>query len=142
MNQIIHVAVHVAVAVIVDQNDSNKILIAKRPDHVHKGGLWEFPGGKVEQGEHVFEALARELEEELAIFVLQAEPLINIQHDYPEKSVLLDVWKVTEFSGDAKGNEGQAIEWVSVSQLNEYSFPEANNLIISELQGEFQKTQG
>ena len=142
MNQIIHVAVHVAVAVIVHQNDSNKILIAKRPDHVHKGGLWEFPGGKVEQGEHVFEALARELEEELAIFVLQAEPLINIQHDYPEKSVLLDVWKVTEFSGNAKENEGQAIEWVSVSQLNEYSFPEANNLIISELQGEFQKTQG
>ena len=142
MNQIIHVAVHVAVAVIVDQNDSNKILIAKRPDHVHKGGLWEFPGGKVEQGEHVFEALARELEEELAIFVLQAEPLINIQHDYPEKSVLLDVWKVTEFSGNAKGNEGQAIEWVSVSQLNEYSFPEANNLIINELQGELQKTQG
>jgi len=130
MNQIIHVAA----AVIVDQNDSNKILIAKRPDHVHKGGLWEFPGGKVEDGEHVFEALARELEEELAIFVLQAEPLINIQHDYPEKSVLLDVWKVTEFSGNAKGNEGQMIEWVSVSQLNEYVFPEANKTIIDELQ--------
>lgn len=130
MNQ----TIHVAVAVIVHQNDSNKILIAKRPERVHKGGLWEFPGGKVEQGEHVFEALARELEEELAIFVLQAEPFINIQHDYPEKFVLLDVWKVTEFSGDAKGNEGQAIEWVSVSQLNEYVFPEANKTIIDELQ--------
>jgi len=138
MNQ----TIHVAVAVIVHQNDSNKILIAKRPDHVYKGGLWEFPGGKVEQGEHVFEALARELEEELAIFVLQAEPLIKIQHDYPEKSVLLDVWKVTEFSGNAKGNEGQAIDWVSVDQLNEYSFPEANNVIIDELQSELQKAEG
>ena len=138
MNQ----TIHVAVAVIVHQNDSNKILIAKRPDHVYKGGLWEFPGGKVEQGEHVFEALARELEEELAIFVLQAEPLIKIQHDYPEKSVLLDVWKVTEFSGNAKGNEGQAIDWVSVDKLNEYSFPEANNVIIDELQSELQKAEG
>ena len=138
MNQ----TIHVAVAVIVHQNDSNKILIAKRPDHVYKGGLWEFPGGKVEQGEHVFEALARELEEELAIFVLQAEPLIKIQHYYPEKSVLLDVWKVTEFSGNAKGNEGQAIDWVSVDQLNEYSFPEANNVIIDELQSELQKAEG
>lgn len=138
MNQIIHVVA----AIIADQNDSNKILIAKRPDHVHKGGLWEFPGGKVEQGEHVFEALARELEEELAIFVLQAEPFINIQYDYPEKSVLLDVWKVTEFSGNAKGNEGQAIKWVLIDQLNEYSFPEANNVIIDELHGELQKTQG
>jgi len=138
MNQ----TIHVAVAVIGHQNDSNKILIAKRPDHVYKGGLWEFPGGKVEQGEHVFEALARELEEELAIFVLQAEPLIKIQHDYPEKSVLLDVWKVTEFSGNAKGNEGQAIDWVSVDQLNEYSFPEANNVIIDELQSELQKAEG
>jgi len=138
MNQ----TIHVAVAVIVHQNDSNKILIAKRPDHVHEGGLWEFPGGKVEQGEHVFEALARELEEELAIFVLQAEPLIKIQHDYPEKSVLLDVWKVTEFSGNAKGNEGQAIDWVSVDKLNEYSFPEANNVIIDELQSELQKAEG
>lgn len=131
--------IHVAAAVIVDQGDSNKILIAKRPDHVHKGGLWEFPGGKVEQGEHVFEALARELEEELAIFVLQAEPFINVQHDYPEKSVLLDVWKVTEFSGNARGNEGQAIDWVSIDELSEYAFPEANNTIINELQGKLQK---
>jgi len=73
---------------------------------------------------------------------LQAEPLIKIQHDYPEKSVLLDVWKVTEFSGNAKGNEGQAIDWVSVDQLNEYSFPEANNVIIDELQSELQKAEG
>lgn len=133
--------IHVAAAVILDRDDNNKILIAKRPDHVHKGGLWEFPGGKVEVGEHVFEALSRELEEELAVLVLQAEPLIKVQHDYPEKSVLLDVWKVTEFSGNAKGNEGQSIAWVSVGQLNEYAFPEANHAIIDELQGELQKAQ-
>jgi len=72
-------SIHVAAAVIV--GIEGKILIARRPDHVHKGGLWEFPGGKVEDGESVQVALARELEEELAISVLGAEPLIHVQHD-------------------------------------------------------------
>ena len=123
--------IHVAAAVIVGLE--GKILIARRPDHVHKGGLWEFPGGKVEDGESVPVALARELEEELAISVLRAEPLIHVQHDYPEKSVLLDVWKVTKFSGDPRGNEGQAIAWVEVGQLKEYQFPEANQPIVDML---------
>ncbi|MFT7299987.1 MAG: 8-oxo-dGTP diphosphatase [Porticoccus sp.] len=125
------VSIHVAAAVIV--SIEGKILIARRPDHVHKGGLWEFPGGKVKDGESVQVALARELEEELAIRVLEAEPLVHVQHDYPEKSVLLDVWKVTKFSGEPRGNEGQAIAWVDVGQLKEYEFPEANQLVINML---------
>ncbi|MDX2348786.1 MAG: 8-oxo-dGTP diphosphatase MutT [Porticoccus sp.] len=125
---------HVAAAVIVGEN--GKILIARRPDHVHKGGLWEFPGGKVEEGEVVRVALARELEEELAISVIGAEPLLNIHHVYTEKTVLLDVWKVTKFSGDPRGNEGQAIAWVAVDQLEEYQFPEANQPIIDMLKSQ------
>jgi 8-oxo-dGTP diphosphatase len=125
------VPVHVAAAVIVGV-DGN-ILIARRPDHVHKGGLWEFPGGKVEDGESVQVALARELEEELAINVLGAEPLLNVHHTYPEKAVLLDVWRVTEFSGEPRGNEGQLITWVAVDQLEDYLFPEANQPIIDAL---------
>ncbi|PCJ91060.1 MAG: 8-oxo-dGTP diphosphatase MutT [Porticoccaceae bacterium] len=123
--------VHVVAAVIVA--DDKKILLAKRPDHVHKGGLWEFPGGKLEDGESPSQALSRELEEELAISVLEATPLLKIQHDYPEKSVLLDVWQVTKFSGCAKGNEGQPIVWVKADELKEYQFPEANQPIIDEL---------
>lgn len=127
--------VHVAVAVITIKDKSEKkVLIAKRPDHVHKGGFWEFPGGKVEDAETVLEALSRELKEELAISVLDAEPFLEVRHDYPEKSVLLDVWEVTQFSGCAVGNEGQPVVWVSVDQLNGYQFPEANRPIIDELQ--------
>lgn len=127
--------VHVAVAVLtVKGKFEKKVLIAKRPDHVHKGGLWEFPGGKVEEGEAVLEALSRELKEELAISVLDAEPFLEVRHDYPEKSVLLDVWEVTRFSGCAVGNEGQPVVWISVDQLNDYKFPEANRPILDELQ--------
>lgn len=127
--------VHVAVAILtVEDKFEKKVLIAKRPDHVHKGGLWEFPGGKVEEGEAVLEALSRELKEELAISVLDAEPFLEVRHDYPEKSVLLDVWEVTRFSGCAVGNEGQPVVWISVDQLNDYKFPEANRPILDELQ--------
>ena len=82
--------VHVAVGVIVDANQH--ILIALRPDNVHQGGLWEFPGGKVERNETVESALDRELFEELGLRVVSCEQLVKIQHDYTDKSVLLDVW--------------------------------------------------
>lgn len=121
--------VHVAVGVIIG-NDGT-ILIAKRPDKTHQGGLWEFPGGKVEEGESVFDALKRELYEELAIETLASEPLIKIRHDYGDKTVLLDVHKVTIFVGEAKGNEGQPIAWVAPKNLHRYEFPAANRPIIT-----------
>ena len=120
--------VHVAAAVI---EQDNKILIAKRPEHVHQGGLWEFPGGKVEENESVVDALQRELQEEIGITPLSQKPLIQIRHDYPDKSVLLDVWKVTEFDGNARGMEGQVIKWVTKNELSDYHFPEANLPIIN-----------
>lgn len=107
--------VHVAVGVIVDTN--GKILITQRAKDVHQGGLWEFPGGKVEQSEDVREALSRELKEELAIDVDYSEPLIKVLHDYGDKSVLLDVWLVRSFHGVAKGNEGQPLTWVDLDEL-------------------------
>lgn len=121
--------VHVAVGVIVGKDGT--ILIAKRPDKTHQGGLWEFPGGKVEQGETLFDALQRELREELAIDIISTEPLIKIRHDYGDKIVLLDVHKVTKFSGVPKGNEGQPIVWVAPKNLHQYEFPAANRPIIA-----------
>jgi 8-oxo-dGTP diphosphatase len=121
--------VHVAVGVIV--GDDGSVLIAKRSDNVHQGGLWEFPGGKVEAGETLLNALKRELFEELAINVLEAEPLIKIRHDYGDKIVLLDVQKITRFTGEPNGNEGQPIQWVAPSQLANYKFPAANFPIIT-----------
>lgn len=107
------------------------ILIAKRSDKVHQGGLWEFPGGKVEQGEILFDALKRELQEEIAINIISTEPLIKIRHDYGDKVVLLDVHKVNEYSGEPVGNEGQPIIWVAPKKLYEYEFPVANRPIIT-----------
>src|SRR5690606_7572608 len=100
--------IHVAVGVIV--NADGKILIAKRPQTAHQGGLWEFPGGKVDAGETIEQALVRELREELAITVKDSRPLIQIRHHYPDKSVLLDVHKITRFEGNPIGNEGQPVQ--------------------------------
>lgn len=121
--------VHVAVGVIV--NNDGKILIAKRPLSAHQGGLWEFPGGKVESGENIQQALTRELREELAIDVLASEPLIQIRHHYFDKSVLLDVHKIIQFTGEPRGNEGQPIQWVDAQALKDFEFPAANRPIIA-----------
>ncbi|SEQ37896.1 MULTISPECIES: Nudix family hydrolase [Pseudomonas] len=120
--------VHVAAAVI--RNPQSEILIAKRSKEQHQGGLWEFPGGKVEPGEDVQVALARELSEELGIQVEACRPLIQVCHDYTDKSVLLDVWEVTSFAGEAKGLEGQPLAWVRPRDLPDYEFPEANIPIV------------
>ena len=121
--------VHVAAAVIRDRD--RRILIARRADSQHQGGLWEFPGGKVEAGESTRAALERELREELGIEVLVARPLIKVAHDYPDKQVLLDVWEVCEFSGEPQGLEGQPLAWVSERQLPGYEFPQANQPIVA-----------
>lgn len=119
---------HVAVGVI--NNSKGQILLSKRSDDVHQGGLWEFPGGKLEPGESVQQALQRELEEELGIQVNNAIPLIKICHQYTDLTVLLDVWRVTEFSGKVSGREGQTIKWVGGQHLSAYDFPAANLPII------------
>lgn len=123
--------VHVAAAVIC--NDQDQVLIAKRPENKHQGGLWEFPGGKVETDENVLTALGREVQEELGIDVQHARPLIQVKHHYPDKSVLLDVWRVDAFSGEPHGRERQPIEWCAVADLSAREFPEANRPIISAL---------
>jgi len=121
--------IHVMAGVIVDL--SGRILIARRPDSAHQGGLWEFPGGKLELGEERLEGLHRELQEELGIVVMDAHPLIDIRHDYADKSIRLDVWKVTRFSGEAHGAEGQPVRWVEPHDLTNYDFPAANRPIVN-----------
>ncbi len=123
---------HVAVGVL--QNAHAKILICRRHEHLHQGGLWEFPGGKVEQDEDVLHALQREFREEVGITIESAEPLIQIPFRYPDKSVLLDVFRVTAFFGEASGMEGQDIQWIATNQLNSVLFPEANRAIIHAVQ--------
>jgi 8-oxo-dGTP diphosphatase len=124
--------VSVAVGVVLDDRD--RILISHRHPDSHQGGLWEFPGGKLEPGEGVRQALVRELLEELAIVVLAAKPLLQIDYDYPDKQVALKVWLVTDFEGDAEGREGQPLRWVAREHLHDYAFPAANLPIIEALE--------
>ena len=124
--------VHVAVGVLVDSK--GRVLIARRPPSSHQGGLWEFPGGKVEAHEAVTDALTRELAEELGVKVLSTAPLLQVNHTYLEKAVLLDVHHVIEWVEEPRGCEGQPLVWVMPSSLNDYQFPEANRAIVSRLQ--------
>lgn len=115
---------HVVAAVLRDAD--GRILLARRPDHKHQGGLWEFPGGKLHAGEERFAGLVRELAEELGIDAGRGRPLIQVSHRYPDLHVLLDTWEVTEFSGDPAGLEGQQLAWVEPRELAAYDFPAAN----------------
>ena len=129
---------HVAVAVV--RNPDGHILIAKRPEHLHQGGLWEFPGGKLEPGEGIEQALIREIQEEIGITVRPERPLIEIRHDYGDKKVRLDVWlsgidaeQAQQSAQCERGREGQLIRWVSPDTLSTYPFPDANKPILSAL---------
>ncbi|MFO7602302.1 MAG: Nudix family hydrolase [Gammaproteobacteria bacterium] len=123
---------HVVVGVI--KNAQHKILISKRPAHVHQGGLWEFPGGKVEPGETPQQALRRELHEECGIDVAAAHTLGSIRHDYADRTVLLEVYVVETFSAEPRGREGQPLRWVHAEHLRRYAFPAANLEIIKMLE--------
>lgn len=121
---------HVAVGVVWRDG---RVLIARRPQSAHQGGLLEFPGGKVEPGEGVQCALARELLEETGITVSpQAlEPLIGIRHDYGDKQVFLDVWQAHQSIGEPRGLEGQPVFWRAPQDLDASDFPAANRAIIN-----------
>lgn len=125
---------YLQVAVGVIKNATGQILIALRDPDLPQGGVWEFPGGKLETGETARQALARELQEELGITVQMSTPLIAVRHHYPGLAVQLHVFEVTGFSGMACGNQGQPIQWVEPWALADYAFPEANRPIIAAAQ--------
>lgn len=124
--------VQVVAAIIVK---NNQVLIAQRPVDKHKGGYWEFPGGKIEPLETAAQALSRELREELNITVLKEDirPFCRVEFAYVEKNVSLQFFKVQHFEGIPEGMEGQAICWVFITELINYRFPEANLPVIKKL---------
>ena len=124
----------IQVAVGVVKNTQGQVLISLRDEALHQGGLWEFPGGKIEYEETAQQALARELEEELAITVIAATPLITVEHQYRDLAVQLNVFLVEHFSGDAKSCVGQPCKWVNPAELANHAFPAANQPIITAAQ--------
>jgi len=121
--------VHVAVAVIADKQ--GRILLAKRPEAAHQGGLWEFPGGKLDPGEDLAGALRRECREELGIAVRGHRPLIRVEHRYPDRQVLLDVHRVIAYDGEPQGMEGQPLAWARPAELDDYPMPAADRPIVN-----------
>ena len=116
------------------KGNTSNVFLAKRLADAHQGGLWEFPGGKVEPGESAEQALVRELDEELGIEITAIEPFISVPFNYPDKSVLLEVFTVTAFAGVPFGREGQETAWVALTELSKLQFPAANLPIIEKIQ--------
>ena len=115
------------------EDSIGNFLIAQRLPCAHMAGKWEFPGGKREEGESAFAALRRELREELAVEVDEAQRFIVIEHAYPDRKVRLDCWLVKSYSGEPQGSEGQALRWVAPEALLDTGLLPADEPIVSAL---------
>jgi 8-oxo-dGTP diphosphatase len=112
---------------------TGRVLIAQRPAGKALAGRWEFPGGKLQADEDPYAGLVRELREELGVEVHAAERLIRYPHAYPERTVWLDMWIVSDWNGDPHGLDGQALKWVEPARLDEEDILEADQPIVAAL---------
>lgn len=110
-----------------------RVLVTQRPAGKPLAGYWEFPGGKIESGEQPFAALQRELQEELGLDVQQARPLLQLSHEYAERRVELDIWRVTRWHGVPCAHESQAIAWVKPDELSRRRLLPADTPVVQRL---------
>jgi A/G-specific adenine glycosylase len=130
---------HIGVAVI--WNDQDQILIDRRKQEGLLGGLWEFPGGKIEPEESVEDCIRREIQEELGIQVEVGDLLTTVTHTYSHFKVTLNVHHCTHLSGEPQPIECDEIRWVTMDSIEEYPFPKANIHIIEALK-EYWRSKG
>ena len=115
------------------RDERGRILIAQRPADKHMGGYWEFPGGKIGPGESAEVALARELDEELGVALRCCHWLLRVHHEYPDRSVELEVLIVEGYEGVPAGLEGQALKWVGAEELGNEALLPADRPIVEAL---------
>ncbi len=124
-------SINVAAGVLQDKH--GQVLISQRLPGTHQAGAWEFPGGKIDVGETPLAALTRELTEELGIIITAAAPLTRFTHRYADRTVVLDVWRVTAYEGMPRGLEGQPIRWAALEKLIEQGLLSADRPIVDAL---------
>lgn len=120
-------------AAIIWNTDRDALLLSQRPLNKHLGGLWEFPGGKVEGEETAEQALQRELFEELNIQVEELSFYQQVDFNYPDKNVSLQFYHAYNIQGEISAKEGQQWRWVKRESLKDYQFPAANQGIVDHL---------
>ena len=123
----------VAACALIDAD--GRVLLAQRPEGKPMAGLWEFPGGKVEQGERPEETLIRELKEELGIVVSEPclAPLTFASHVYPDFHLLMPLYVCRRWEGTVRAAEGQKLAWVRPNRLRDYDMPPADVPLVPHL---------
>jgi A/G-specific adenine glycosylase len=124
---------HKQIGVGVIWNDFGQILIDRRPQSGLLGGLWEFPGGKIEQDETAADCIIREIQEELGILVEVQAHLMTLEHAYTHFKVTLHVYHCRYLQGDPQPIACDEVRWVSLLELDQFPFPTANQKIIEAL---------
>ncbi|NUM81652.1 A/G-specific adenine glycosylase [bacterium] len=121
---------HIAVAVVVK---NRKILIARRPDNVILGNLWEFPGGKQKKEESIEDACLREVREETGITIRITNPIMSFKHHYSHYSIVLHFFYGRYLGGRLKNRKTTKLRWVPMQELTRFAFPKANQRVISRI---------
>jgi 8-oxo-dGTP diphosphatase len=119
------------VAAVIRRND--EFLITRRFADAHLGGLWEFPGGKVEEGEDLAGALTREIEEEIGVDIEVGGELLQDSHTYPGRTVLIHFFECRVLAGEPVARGVADYRWVSLEELLGMEFPEANRPLLDRL---------
>lgn len=130
---------NIEISIGIIRSSEGLIFITQRGENSHLAGFWEFPGGKIKEGETPFEALQRELLEEVDIRIHQAKLLKTITHQYGDRFIKIHAYLIEEWDGEPFASEGQPSRWVDEEELNADEFPDANRSIIEMLKNQDQQ---
>jgi 8-oxo-dGTP diphosphatase len=112
---------------------NGRILVARRPCDAHQGGVWEFPGGRIEPGEEPAHAAVRELLEETGLEAAGMEPLVTVLHDYPDRPVRIHAYLAREPAGDVRTDRDRQTRWLLPGELRDLEMPLANGPVVKAL---------